>query len=177
MIFGSPDTFAIEVGEVELLCDGRPYVPFQVIVDKQHLGDFQDRVLLFGVAVAMKSFIAMRDHRRNYEFNRCNAKKVFAKTFTAFYEGDYWSQPVTIPDLRQRYHFSEVGMDSMCDSFGIVVVEVEDNVSRIVAKDLRADRLIVDARIDTNEFYQAGYRFVDWAEEEVLRQVANGSAD
>ncbi len=61
----------------------------------------------------------------------------------------------------------------MCDSVGIVLVEVDNGISRVVARDLRTDRLVVDARIDTRQFEQAGNSFVDWAEQEVLSHTAS----
>ncbi len=170
MIFGNPDTIAIEVGDVVSFGD-RDWVPFRFLIANQPFGNFSDRISLFGCAVRMKSFLMNREYRRNDALEDCDTEQVFAETFTAFYEYDYRTQPIIRPNLRSRYHLNEVALDSTRDSFGIVVVDVNSTESRIVVRDLRTNRFVLDIRIKTQDIENMGTSFIAWAEQKVGRSI------
>jgi hypothetical protein len=44
-------------------------------------------------------------------------KDFFERTFTDFYEYGYTTQPLVVPDYRQRYHLSGVGGDAIFDLY------------------------------------------------------------
>lgn len=208
MIFGNPETVAIEVGE--LVCyrvrNGRVLV-FRAdsTDDRWHLDpessdcgesfdideawaickpeqitrgiQVQFRFILFGQVVGawddpfplsqafhgMKEFLANSDYRRDDSLRDVDSRTFFDKTFTAFYEMDYSIRPWLDPNLRDRYHLSEVGGDSICDLYGITVADIAPETSRIVVMDFRRDEILIDREFHTDEIGNMGQTFVEWA--------------
>ncbi len=211
MIFGNPDTIAIEIGE--LVCyrvrnrkllvfradsaDGRWFldleqsdcnqsvedgdqerwefckpeqisktiqVQFRFIFFGQYIGEWDDRFPLTQTFVRMKEFLDISAFRRDDSLRNVDSKTFFDKTFTAFYETDYTIRPWLEPDpnLRDRYHLSEVGGDSICDLYGIVVAGISAETSRIVVKDFRREEIWIDREFKTGEIEKMGRPFVEW---------------
>ena len=212
MIFGNPDTIAIEIGE--LVCyrvrnrkllvfradsaDGRWFldleqsdcnqsvkdgdqerwefckpeqisktihVQFRFIFFGQYIGEWDDRFPLTQSFVRMKEFLDISAFQRDDSLRGVDSKTFFDKTFTAFYETDYTIRPWLEPDpnLRDRYHLSEVGGDSICDLYGIVVAGISAETSRIVVKDFRREEIWIDREFKTGEIEKMGRPFVEWA--------------
>lgn len=166
MVFGNPHSVAIEVGETDAQIDPpQIYIQLRFVLFGQHIGDWDDRVPITMAWRNMEDFLNCKNYRRDFSLNCVDSETFFEMTFSAFYERDARKPPI-IPNFRDRYHLSEVGGDSICDLFGIAVAEVAPNRSRVVAKDFRADQIILDDEVDSDELDRMGQEFVAWARHE-----------
>ena len=111
----------------------------------------------------MEDFLSCRKYRSDFTLKDVSSDTFLDRTYTRFYRYDYSTQPIIIPNLRDRYHLSEVGGVSVSDFYAIVVAEVEPNRSRVVVKDIRADHIILDQVVDSDEIETMGQDFVEWA--------------
>ena len=165
MIFGNSDAAALEIGEIAMASEqGKPFVRIRFALVGEILGDWNTPIPLTVAVGNMKTFLACRDFRRDTTLTNTDAAGIFAATFTAFYKYDYETQPVLNPNLRDRYHLSEVGGDSVSDKYGIVVAEVGDNISRVVAMDLQTDCLLIDETVSSEKLEKMGAEFINWGE-------------
>lgn len=112
----------------------------------------------------MREFLENAAFRRDESAGSKQPDELFASTFKAFYDYDYSRNPERRPNLRDIYHLNEVGLGATCDRFGIVVIEVADDSSRIIAKDLRSDIIVLDHLVASSEIARAGQEFIRWAE-------------
>jgi hypothetical protein len=165
MIFGNPETIAIEIGELDsCLEEGQYYVQFRFVLLGQTVGDWDYRIPLLAATGSMQTFLSCRNYRQNESLAEINAESFFAKTFISFYDYDYKRQPILRPNLRDRYHLSEVGGESICDKYGIAVADVTAGTSRVVVKDLRHDVVILDYCVNSHDIEEMGKRFLEWGE-------------
>lgn len=164
MMFGNPESIAIEVGKTAMAADGIKYVQFRLIIARQAFGNWAEPISLTACAANMKEFLKNSVFRKNPAAKEQGPEELFASTFDAFYDYDYSSQPVLRPNLRDRYHLNEIGLGAIRDQYGIVVVEVAPNISRVVAKDLRTDQILLDHIVETNEIGRMGVQFIEWTE-------------
>ncbi len=165
MMIGNPDLIAIEVGEIDSSLDqDRDYIQFRFVLFGQVIGDLDPSIPLLVATENMKIFLACRDFRRDESLRDVDSESFFAKTFTDFYEYDYKTQPVVQPNLRDRHHLSEVGGDSICDKFGVVVAEVAPGSSRILVKDLRSNSILLDRLLESSAIEEVGKQFLKWVE-------------
>lgn len=165
MIFGNPETIAIEVGELDsFLEEGQCYIQFRFVLFGLTVGDWDDRIPLLAATGSMETFLSCRNFRQDESLAEIGSESFFAKTFTAFYDYDYQTQPILRPNLRDRYHLSEVGGDSICDKYGIAVANVTAGSSRVVVKDLRHNIVILDKCVNSREIEEMGKRFLEWGE-------------
>ncbi len=163
-MFGNPASLAIEVGKTTTADDGTQYVQARLIIADQPFGNWEELISLRGCAANMKEFLKYSKLRRNPSAKDVAPEKLFASTFDAFFDYDYSSQPVLRPNLRDIYHLNEIGLGALRDQYGIVVVEVSQNLSRVVAKDLQRDQIILDHLVETSEITSAGTQFIHWTE-------------
>ena len=167
MIFGNPDTIAIELGEIDSSLDpGRNYIPIRFVLFGQRIGDWEYRIPLLVATGSMRTFLSCRAFRKDESLKDVDSESFFAKTYTAFYEYDYKRQPVLRPNLRDRYHLSEVAGTSICDKYGIVVADVAPGTSRIVVKEMRSSSIILDKYVESKAIEDMGRSFLDWGENE-----------
>lgn len=165
MIFGNPQAIAIEVGELDSgLAQGRDYVQLRFLLFGNPIGDWEDRIPLLVATGNMKTFLSSSGFRQDESLAHVDSESFFTKTFTNFYEYDYQTQPVLQPNLRDRHHLSEVGGVSICDKYAIVVADVAAGTSRVVAKDLRKNIVILDECVNSGEIEEMGSHFLEWGE-------------
>lgn len=165
MTFGNLNTIAIQIGEIDADLDPKHvYIRFRFVLFGRHLGDWDNYISLITPLTRMKNFLSCREFRRDDSFRNLDSKTFFERTFTDFYEYDYTNQPPVVPDYRQRYHLSGVGGDSIFDLYGIVVVDVSPEKSRVVVQDLRTEQIILDEEINSKEIETMGRDFVEWAQ-------------
>ena len=174
MIFGSRETIAIEVGKTFIAPDGTRYIQFRFIIANQAFGDWNEPVLLSACVADLKAFLENRDFRKNEDARGLSANDVFALAFDRFYNYDYSSQPILRPNLRDRYHLNEIGQGAIRDRYGIVVVEIAPDSSRIIAKDLRTNEVVADHLMKSSDFVAIGNQFIDWAEGIISNNDSSG---
>ena len=166
MIFGNPNAIGLEVGEtLDEFDPPQIYIQIRFIILGHLIGNWDDRVPITQAWRNMEDFLNCEIYRREYTLDCVDSETFFERTFTAFYKRDYRLPPV-IPNFRDRFHLSEVGGDSICDLYGIVVAEVAPNRSRIVVKDFRTEQFILDDEVDSEEIEKMGQEFVEWARNE-----------
>lgn len=168
MMFGNPDTFAIEIGEI---VDGpearKARVQFRFAIDGQRLGDWLDRISLVGSAGYMEEFLDCSVHRRVEALRFATPEVLFASIYDAFYQEDCKTLPNTIPNLQTRFHINDIGLGAIEDLYGIVVVDVSDATSRIVVEDLRREKIIIDIDVPLGTVEAAGRAYVQWTRQRI----------
>lgn len=166
MIFGNPNSVAIEVGEfLSNYGNNGPYVQFQFIIESIRIGDWNDRIPLLASVERAVDFQASRAYRRNDSLERVSSTEFFSLTFDAFYNYDYASQPILLPNLRDRHQLSEIGMGALSDKIGITVADVSLGWTRIVVKDLRSNQIVADQTFPSSDLDEACNAFVSWGKE------------
>jgi hypothetical protein len=171
MIFGTPEKIAIEIGDPDsCLVPGHDYVQLRFVVCGHVIGDWDYKVSLPTAVSSARTFLTCRGDRLDESLAEVSSETFFAQTHTAFYEYDYRTQPVLRPNLRDRYHLSEIGGDALCDYFGITVADIDSRTSRVVVKDFRNDSFILDERLEPSDIEHACRQFVEWADERMTGQ-------
>lgn len=166
MMFGSPEKLAIEIGEPDArLVPGRDYVKVRFVLCGHVIGDWDYKVSLVTVADSVRTFLSCCSDRLDESLAGVSSETFFAQTHTAFYEYDYRTQPVLRPNLRDRYHLSEIGKDALGDHFGIMVADIDSRTSRVVVKDFRSGSFILDERLEPRDIEHACRQFLEWADE------------
>lgn len=164
MIFGSPDRFAIEVGPSERLGDGafRHCVPFRFSIGSQPLGDWEDRIALYSSLAEMQEFCDHEPYRRGTLFGDAPAEDVFRDVYDASFQQDCFATSSFQPPLRARYHLDGVGQGAVMDRLGFVVVGATAETERLLAKDLRENRVVADLPLPVGYVASVGAAYVAW---------------
>lgn len=169
-MFGSPQLLAIEIGEVlENWENCGPFVQIRFVVCGHQIGDWEDRVPLEPSIKCTADFHICKAFRRNDSLKDVSSSELFSVTYDAFYDYDYTTSPVLIPNFLDRFHLSEVAMGATRDKFGIVVVDVTDSLARIAVKDLRTDEIIVDREIPVHAVDEVCESYMSWGEDLIRR--------
>jgi hypothetical protein len=166
MIFGDRNAIAIEIGDIIDYEHNGIWLPFKFVVDNIEFGDFEGDfgiIPLSGCAGYLHSFLENREYRVCPSVATLEVNSVFKQLFTEFYESEYGGAEQPGPNLRDRYHLSEVGMEAVIDKCAILMVDVDEVSSRIIVKDYRADRFVVDKWTKTSEFEEMANGFLAWA--------------
>ena len=163
MMFGDPNQVAIEIGELDISIEhGTIYVPIQFLIFGTPIGVWDDRLQLITALRNMEDFLENRADRRDDSLRNFDSRTFFDRTFTDYYEGEY-VVGVVVPNLRDRFHLSEIASDTICDYYGIAVADVSAGKSRIVVKEFDSERIILDGEFETAKFDAMCQEFVDWA--------------
>jgi Immunity protein 42 len=163
MMFGDRDTFAIEVGAVEQYSVALGlFVQFQFWIGGLPIGDWEDRIPLGASARNFETLCDNAENRRERLFEHIPATEVFQTVYDAFFAYDYRKSPVLIPNLRDRFHMDDIGLGSVRDKYGIVIVASSMNTERIIVKDLRQDTIIADVVVPFGFVESVGGDYINW---------------
>lgn len=169
MIFGSKDTFAIEISE----CEWRPgspgsYVQFRFWVGDIPIGDWNDRISLIASASNAGALYGTEFDRRCTPLPEGPPSDVFRDAYDAFFSYDYATDPVVVPNLRDRYHLDEIGMGAVQDKYGLILVAMTKGLERVIVRDLRRDLFIADVSAPLGFAESVLDDHVKWGRSQVL---------
>lgn len=169
MIFGS-SSFGIEVGELTTeIGSDNTLVQFRFIVGDHEIGDWEDRIRLRDSLHYSKIFLECKAHRMRGDLANADSIAVFESIYDAFFDYDYGSAPPQSPNLRDRFHLDDIGLGAISDRFGLVIVDISENDSRIIVKKFADSEIVADQQIPSLEVDKAFQEYLTWGEPQVTQ--------
>ncbi len=97
MLFGRPEYFAIEIGELITYPDfPGTYIQIRFWIGNVAIGDWNDRIsLVASIGGAFKVCEAEQERRRTPLPLQCPTSELFRAVYEAYFSWDYTNDPVT----------------------------------------------------------------------------------
>lgn len=169
MIFGS-SSFGIEVGELASEAGtGEALIQFSFVVNNHKIGDWEDRIRLRDSLHYSRTFLDCKVHRMRPDLATVESATVFENIYDAFFDYDYTSAPLEKPNLRDRFHLDDIGLGSISDRFGLVVVDISDSNSRIIVKNLVSSEFVADQQTASANVDSAFQDYLAWGKSQGLQ--------
>ena len=169
MIFGTSDTFAIEIGAVESFPKAAGlFVQFRFWACNVPMGDWNDRIPLISSIENARTICATGYVQRAQPFGQSLDTEVFQKVYDGFFSYDYLSNPIENPNRRDCFHLDGIGMGAIEDKYGLVVVASSTTMERVIAKDLKQERMIVDVSLPIGFVETALNEYICWGTTQLL---------
>jgi hypothetical protein len=163
MLFGEVRSFAIESSDIFKDVELGPFVHLRFWVGGVTVGDWRAFVPLSASVEHANAFIENARYRRERVFaQNVAAEEVLSQVYDAFFSWDY-RQGALSPNLRDRFHLDEIGLTSLQDKYGIVVVCTSEELDRVIVRDLVQGTVMADAPIRTGYAETVLESFSAWA--------------
>ncbi len=145
MIFGNPETFAVEIGEL-MNFPGFPgtYIQFRFWVGNVPIGDWNDRISLRASTESAFRICEAELERNNNPFDQAETAELFKSIYEAYFSCDYINDPVSWRSLSAFYHLDQIGMGAIEDKFGLILVTTKIGMERVIVKDLKKSLFLAD---------------------------------
>lgn len=159
MLFGLRERFGIEIGGLEV-AESKCLAQFRFWVAGEALGDWQDRILLAGSIEYATMFVQRQEIRERSEVKQENALEIFYK----YYEWYYCVDNELIHDLydyRDIFHMDDIGMSSLQDKYGIILVPNCSGSMSLVVKRFK-DEFIFDQSLRKGEAEDALIEYIQF---------------
>lgn len=168
-IFGDQNLFGIETGEVSFYPESaKVVVQFRFWMANQAIGDWVDRISLYGSILAMRDFCLYSQQRINPECENQPAEHIYSNVYDYFFETECLL-PGNGPRLRDVFHMDFIGLGAIEDLYGIILVATSGKMARIIVRDLRRMAIVVDQSLPFGEVERVGYEYIEWGNQQ-LRQ-------
>ena len=163
LIFGIKDTFAIEVGDIaDVPTEYGIFIQFRFWIGGIPIGDWDDIIPIDPSIQYAEELCTTEVYRRERLFHAASAANVFNKVYYGYFKYDYTINPIIVPDLKDRFHLDDIGLVSIYDKYGIVLVGCTNETERIIVKDLRSDIFLVDIQLPFGFVESALKDYVAW---------------
>lgn len=161
MLFGNRSEFAIEIGEVVTYASAPGYfIQLQLHIGNKAIGDWNDRIPIDPSIRIAKTLLVTSPERRMARFPTSDPRDVLAEVFDAFYK----EISLESPDLRDIFHVEDLGLQAVCDRFGIVVVGATAESDRCIVKDLETNAIDTDIQLPVGFFESVLTNYICWSE-------------
>lgn len=163
MMFGEVRSFAIESSDILKDVGPGPFVHLRFWVGGVAVGDWRAFVPLSASVEHANVFIENARYRRERVFARqTTAEEILLQVYDAFFNSDY-RQGAFFPNLRDRFHLDEIGLASLQDQYGIVIVTTSGDLDRVIVRDVVQGAVVADVAITTGNAEAALVTFSAWA--------------
>ncbi len=157
------DSFAIEIGESEVLADGWFYCQFRYWLGGWPVGDWSDRIRLDTSIKYMSEFCGHMDERRRPDLAHLDAESIFDLLHSQYFKADLATCNEDIRSLRDRFHLEDIGGSAVIDRYAIIVAATTVDTSRLVWKRWK-DSKLSEITLPTGNVEAAGYQYIDWGQ-------------
>jgi hypothetical protein len=162
MLFGNSDLFAIEVSNPGLI-ETRWHVSLNFWIDNEPIGDMREKISLVSSIANLRDFLQFKSDRFSPEFQGVSSEQIFYDLYTRYYEAN--SQPdVASQNLRRRFHIDDIGMSSIVDKYGIILVALSDKTARLIWKKWSDENSTYDFSLPFGEVERVGKIYEVWSE-------------
>lgn len=171
MLFGDPEHFAIEIGEV-VSYPGFPglYVQFRFWIDKAPIGDWDDRIPLNASTKWASQFRDMEMERQRTPFPHASSSNLFREVYDQYFSYDYTNDTVSWLSLNAIYHLDAIGMGAVEDKFGLILIATVDGTERLIAKNLKNEQFVGDEFLPLGTVQSTLTKYITWGQN-LLREV------
>ncbi len=175
-IFGNKSNFAIEC-QVSRILDNKLYLNFQLWIDEESIGDYEDEIPLSGCIGYLIDFLKFSDDRYEPDLEDKSKDEVFDKIFNSviytFPKGATLEQMINFgfhldnsnlpqyENIELRFHLDPLGMSSFADKFNIILVETKDKRQRIIWRNL-SDLKLHETILKPKTFETIAIQFLEW---------------
>jgi len=138
-------------------------------VDDHEIGDWEDRIRLRDSLHYTKAFLDCKGNRMRTDLAGADSDDVFKKLYEDFYdyEYDYSSASLQNPNLRDRFHLDDIGLGAISDRFGLLIVEISKEDSRIIVKKFADSVIVADQRIRSVDVDKVFQEYLKWGASQI----------
>ncbi|MCX7423650.1 MAG: Imm42 family immunity protein [Planctomycetia bacterium] len=159
MIFGNRECFAIETAEPTVI-DGRLYSHFRFWIGGSPIGCWDDLIPLVASVGYMSQFCQHQNDRIDSKFGIDTPLQIFDAVYERFYRTDYRSADEALRRSRDVFHMDDIGMSSIVDQYGLVLVAADTTTARLVWKEWAEPEVIHDFPLPFGEVERVGQLFI-----------------
>lgn len=163
VVFGDQSSFAIEV-KLATECELRlaKYIFFRFWIGSIPVGDWGELIRGDFSARTAEDYINTSPARHERHFEGVCAKRVLEQVYDNWNsEYSHGLTPV-LPSRRDRYHIENIGLDATLDACAVILVSENVTFDRIIAKNLREQRIVIDVLIPIGAAEQVFQAYVEW---------------